>query len=216
MPAEAAGKRDKPNKKDLQAEAMQGRICDAVVVSLDRYGYSDTSINRIQEIAGVSRGALTHHFATKQDLVAETAMRLLDRAMEASRKRRMPAMPSDGSADPVETYLVRTWKKVVNTPQGRALVEILVAMRTDPELQALLADRLAAWDAEISRAIAEVFAPVSGDEADLATVWTICRTFLRGLFIQSRFTADPDALPAIMKRFAGIIAPHLKLREDQP
>lgn len=216
MPAEAAGKRDKPNKKDLQAEAMQARICDAVVVSLDRHGYADTSINRIQEIAGVSRGALTHHFASKQDLVAETAMRLLDRAMEVSRKRRLPAISPDGSANPVEAYLVRTWKKVVNTPQGRALVEILVAMRTDPELQALLADRLAAWDAEVSRTIAEVFAPASGDEADLAIVWTICRTFLRGLFIQQRFTADADALPAIMKRFAEIIAPHLRLREEKP
>ncbi len=214
MTADAAARREKPNKKDLQAEAMQARICDAVVVSLDRHGYADTSINRIQEIAGISRGALTHHFTSKQALVAETAKRMLDRAMQASRRRRVPALPP-GAADPVEAYLVRTWNRVVNTPEGRALVEILVAMRTDADLQALLAEHLATWDAEISRTIGEVFAPATGDEADLAIVWTICRTFLRGLFIQQRFTADREALPKIMKRFAEIVAPHLKLREEQ-
>lgn len=206
-----------PTRKDLQADAARKKICDAVIRCLDRHGYTDTSINRIQELADVSRGALTHHFPSKQDLVAETANRLLRRALKALDKRQPPAAiqrDNDNHDDVavIEAYLLDTWKRVVNTKEGRALVEILMATRTDPELHRQLADHLVEWDRRISDSIATLFVSTTGDEDDVKIVWSICRTFLRGLIIQQRYTGDPATLDVFMKRFAQMVSPHIRLR----
>lgn len=208
-----------PTRKELQADAARKNICDAVVLCLDRHGYADTSINRIQELADVSRGALTHHFPSKQDLVAETANRLLRRAVKALDRRRSPAAISakqsaETDVDVIETYLFGTWKQVVDTKEGRALVEILMATRTDPELHRQLADQLVEWDRRISESIATLFVSTSGDEEDVKIVWSICRTFLRGLIIQQRYTGDPETLDVFMKRFARMVSPHIRLRRE--
>lgn len=207
-----------PTRKDLQADAARKKICDAVIRCLDRHGYADTSINRIQEFAGVSRGALTHHFPSKQALVTETANRLLRRAVKALDNRHSPAAlrRENNIGDDVatmETYLLDTWKRVVNTKEGRALVEILMATRTDPELHRQLADHLIEWDRRISESIATQFVATSGDEDDVKIVWSICRTFLRGLIIQQRYTSDTETLDVFMKRFAQMVSPHIRLRK---
>ncbi len=207
-----------PTRKDLQADAARKKICDAVIRCLDRHGYADTSINRIQELAGVSRGALTHHFPSKQALVAETANRLLRRALRALDNRRPPAAirrdndnGDDDDVAVIEAYLLDTWKRVVNTKEGRALVEILMATRTDSELHRQLADYLIEWDRRISESIATQFVSTTGDEDDVKIVWSICRTFLRGLIIQQRYTGDPATLDVFMKRFAQMVSPHIRL-----
>lgn len=207
-----------PTRKDLQADAARKKICDAVVHCLDRHGYADTSINRIQEFAGVSRGALTHHFPSKQALVSETANRLLRRAVTALDKRSPPASQkhqggADGDAAMMEAYLLDTWKRVVDTKEGRALVEILMATRTDPELHRQLAGHLIEWDRRISDSIATQFVSTAGDEEDVKIIWSICRTFLRGLIIQQRYTGDPATLDIYMKRFAQMVSPHIRLRQ---
>ena len=44
-------------------------LLDAAVTSLVRHGHSGTTMARIQEYAGVSRGSLTHHFGSMQELL---------------------------------------------------------------------------------------------------------------------------------------------------
>jgi len=213
-------------RKSRQAENARARICAATTLCLDRHGYAGTSINRVQELAGVSRGALTHHFPSRQALVAETASRILQRAVGSTESRRASlarvmqeaeAASDGGGEDPVAAWLVRTWTRVVNSREGRALLEILIATRTDPELHRQLAPELAAWDRRMSDAILDLFTGTAGaDEAacdaEARLLWGICRTFLRGLLVQERFTADPEQLRLYMQRFAGLISPQLQLR----
>ena len=131
----------KPSKKDLKAEAMKRRICAAAVTCIDELGYAEASINRIQARAGVSRGALTHHFPTKQALVAETAMRLLQAALRPIKMRKR-----DGETPPTETLIRDSWNRIVNTAEGRAFQEIIIACRTDRALYDVLADDLYTWN----------------------------------------------------------------------
>lgn len=194
----------KPSKKDLKAEVMKRRICAAAVACIDELGYAEASINRIQARAGVSRGALTHHFPTKQALVAETAMRLLQAALRPIKQR--------NRALPTEQLVRGSWTRVVNTAEGRAFMEIVVACRTDQALYAVLADDLFAWDREIGVSISALYAGSGSEVDDPALLWSICRTFLRGLIIHERFVCDPDYLARMMDRFAGIMSQHLTQR----
>tara|TARA_R110000751_G_scaffold307889_2_gene433688 strand:+ start:16859 stop:17524 length:666 start_codon:yes stop_codon:yes gene_type:complete len=203
-----------PSKKDIKARAMKRRICAAAVSCIDELGYAATSINRIQQRAGVSRGALTHHFPTKQALVAETAMRLLHAAAQPLRSMKAERQTAGHSAqaDSVSDLLMKSWTDIANTPQGRAFVEILVACRTDRDLYDVLAEGLHNWDAQNSAAIREHYQGSETDDDDAALLWSINRTFIRGLLIHERFVSDPDYLQRMMQRFAGIMQAHLLSR----
>ncbi len=55
-------------KQEQKRAIARNRICRAVTECLVEHGYADTSINRVVERAGVSKGALQHHFPSKEDL----------------------------------------------------------------------------------------------------------------------------------------------------
>ena len=186
-----------------KAEAMKRRLCAAVVTCIDRNGYADTSINAVQAEAGVSRGALTHHFPTKQALMAETALRLLANATTMTDR-----------AVPTATSLMQSWTRIANTPEGRAFVEILIACRTDLSLHAELADDLAAWDEERAAAANGAYRGSRPEADDAALLWSICRAFVRGMIVHERFMSDPAYLKRMMRRFADIMSAHLTPKDD--
>lgn len=63
-----AGSRRKRTQSERSGETRQA-LFDATIDLLHDEGFSKTSTPEIARKAGVSRGALTHHFATKEDLV---------------------------------------------------------------------------------------------------------------------------------------------------
>lgn len=59
---------------DSRGEATVARLIDATLACLARDGYANMSIATITAEAGLSRGALFHHFETKADLTANAAV----------------------------------------------------------------------------------------------------------------------------------------------
>ena len=197
-----------------RSETMRRKICTAVVASLDDHGYSATSISRVQAIAGVSRGAMTHQFPSKEDMMVATLEQLLAPVRGRGRGQRERLWPKAGEgAQDLEQELVRIWTRVVDTREGRALVEILVAARTDLALQEKTAASLHAYQHDVTHNIVGLTALSQVDADELATLWTICRAFLRGLHLQRRFDGDAMALQKVIERFARIMAPHLQAHE---
>jgi AcrR family transcriptional regulator len=64
--------------------ARRDELLDAAVQLFARDGYDATSVNRIIEAVGVSKGAFYHHFAAKEDLVAALTERHARRTAEAA------------------------------------------------------------------------------------------------------------------------------------
>lgn len=203
-----------PNKKDLKAEATRARICAAVIEILDREGYSETTLNRVQQAAGVSRGALTHHYPTRQALVCDVAVRLLEAAMTPLTHRLKTA--HDTPPRGIQASLSDAWTKVVDTPEGRAFVEIVVASRTDQALHDTLQATLFEWDQRSSATARELYQGSGPEADDAALLWSICRSFLRGLLIHRQFVEDPAQLTRMIARFSEIMAAHMHVRGGQP
>ena len=57
---------------------MQARIIDAVVEMVARHGISGTTLANVATTAGVSQGVLVFHFKSKEGLLTQTLVRLLD------------------------------------------------------------------------------------------------------------------------------------------
>ena len=204
-------------KKQIQTEVTRDKICDAVISCLDEFGYAETSINRVQERAQVSRGALTHHFPSKEDLMVATMRHLFKTASKpAGRKGRQPRTRQDNKNEGgVQRDLIRLWERIVNTKEGRASMEILVAARTDRQLHARISPELARYNDNFNHEVIKLYRSAAFDDDDVIALWTICRVFLRGLHIQERFESKPGCTSKLMKRFAKIMAPHLSYREPR-
>jgi AcrR family transcriptional regulator len=141
-----------------RVEAMRNRLLDASIECLADTGYSGFSTNEVVRRAGVSRGALAHHFPAKADLVAAAADRLI--ALRAAEFRaRFGAVPAPRRT--VAKALDVLWT-FFDDPSYQALLELIVAARSDDELRPVMAAGLR-HAAEVTR---EVFAESFPELAD--------------------------------------------------
>ena len=126
------GRAEEIGLQEAKSARARLKICRAVTDCLVRHGYAETSISQVAELANVSRGAVQHHFLTKEDMMAATAEYLLGNATFLQiRNTRGPRAERSLAKE-----LMRTWDKGANTDEFRALLEILVKMRTDAKLKA--------------------------------------------------------------------------------
>jgi AcrR family transcriptional regulator len=118
-----------------RVEAMRARLLDATIDCLAERGYGAFSTNDVVRRADVSRGALAHHFPTKAELVAAAADRLIElRAAEF--RQRFAAMPARSRTPAKALDVLWTF---FEDPTFHALLELMVAARTDPELRPVMA-----------------------------------------------------------------------------
>lgn len=109
---------------------MRERLLESTASCLVEFGYSGTTVSRIAERAGVTRGAQVHHYPTKEALVVAAIRHLAEQladqvVLEAPRITR--------ADDPALAALDMLWR-LHRGPIFAATVELWVAARTDPEL----------------------------------------------------------------------------------
>src|SRR6266545_4045434 len=111
-----------PRTQEERSTAMRQRLLDATIECLVEYGYAGTTVTKIAERAGVTRGAQVHHYPTKADLVTAAIEHLATKLAEES------------SDDLIGDALDMIWE-VHQGPVFAASVEFWVAARTDPALR---------------------------------------------------------------------------------
>lgn len=92
MAPDGAGTR--PAKQQERSLLTRGALLDAAARMIDRHGHSSIAMHRIAREAGVTTGALTFHFPTKMQLLAELEKLGLARIEErVSELTELPAAP---------------------------------------------------------------------------------------------------------------------------
>jgi AcrR family transcriptional regulator len=104
----------------------------AAVSTIDRMGYAGANNASIADEAGVSRGAITHHFGTRAAFMAEVVRWVFDQ--ETTIFRDLTASGKAGLR--ISDWPGLLWD-VLSRPSGVAVLEILVASRSDAELATL-------------------------------------------------------------------------------
>ena len=189
--------------KSLRTHAT---IVRGVVACLDSHGYAETSISRVLEQTGTSRGALQHHFRTKEDLIAETAEYLMERSLRAMRA------PAERRARQLAKELNDLWRGIIHTRDYRALLEILNAMRTDKKLRRRILGILKNWNASIDETMLQLYTSTSGSDEEVIELMAMSRCLLRGLVIQENFAESRSSTEAIVTRWIALLSPRLQVR----
>ncbi len=189
--------------KSLQ---MHNTIVDAVVDCLNKHGYAATSISRVLEQADVSRGALQHHFRSKEDLIAATAEHLMHRSLAVM------AAPGVRTRRSLRRELQDLWSNLIHTREYLALLEILNAIRTDLPLRIRIRPILEDWNAAIDQEMVKLYKSNTGKDAAVIEIMTMSRCLLRGLVIHESFSVDPGHIDSIIKRWIDMVSVVLNTR----
>ncbi|WP_310620372.1 TetR/AcrR family transcriptional regulator [Flexibacterium corallicola] len=204
--------KQKTDLKRQKGMATRKLLIESTINSLDKRGYSETSINRVLEGVDVSRGALMHHFPTKEDLIISTIDFLLSRILRKSEPRKIIAPPQENDTGKLPDLLITYWRKIVDTPEGRAFSEIILASRTDSNLAQRIEDKLARWDQELGQFFVPENMEGTDQEDQMVIVSTILRSFIRGLILQQQFGNSPQFIESMIRTFAKLLEPQLDLR----
>ncbi len=181
----------KPGQRRTQAERSaetQLKILDTTLDCLMDQGLRDTSTVDVARRAGVSRGALLHHYPSKDLLLQEALRHLLTR--EVAEIEAMAADIERGRVD-FDHFLRTLWEHF----SGRLFMitlEFLTAARTDPKTRQVLATEALAFNASLDRIWEQLMlnSALAPRERRLALNVTLC--FLRGMGTQTVWRDDPE------------------------
>jgi AcrR family transcriptional regulator len=152
MPPNAKRRSQKDRSQSTQLEVLE-----ATLRCISRMGYASISLSEVAKEAGVSRGAITHHYGAKLDLAAAAADYFF-----IERYNRLMALLAGNKKLTLDERLDILGKEFEDLfPVG---FEIMVALRTNPDLQArcaaLHADRIEEMTQGYERMFPE-FAPAA-------------------------------------------------------
>ena len=183
---------------------MRGRLLQATVDCLIDYGYAGTTTTAVVARAGVSRGAILHHFPTKADLVAAGVEYVLEQR-NAAFLERFAKLPKDEGL--VDALIAAMWTEI-NGPMFYAWLELIVAARTDKVLKKkvnAIADRWVEMTDASYRAIFGL--PRTPEKHPHALAPIVTFTILEGLAIEMIARSDDPTLEKRVLRAVKTIAP---------
>ncbi|MDB5417866.1 MAG: regulatory protein TetR [Phenylobacterium sp.] len=168
----------------------RAKIMAAGVKCLAEFGYAATSTPLVAKLAKVSRGSLLHQFPTKVDLILEVAEHawIVQRDFIRAQVAKQPT-----GREQFVGGVQAVWKGL-QLPEAIAVMEVMIAARTDPELAERYADFASERDAGLRRtrrrmAVGQLGAPEHVAEIDAMAHLTLAA--LRGLALETVFIGRP-------------------------
>jgi AcrR family transcriptional regulator len=200
--AAARESRSRPRPRRARARRTQAersaetreRLLEATLACLVERGWAGTTTTVVAERAGVSRGAELHHFPTRGELLAAAVQHLAERRLEEYR-RAVAALPA--GSDPVAKGVELLWE-TFSDPTAYALLELVVAARTDPELRASLAPVARALDARLDAFEREMLPAALARNPRLRTLRQAAFLLVQGLALHSIVHDDARERAAIL------------------
>jgi AcrR family transcriptional regulator len=169
-----------PPLRRTQAErraATRAALVRATVESLVELGYAHTTTQEVQRRAGVSRGALTHHFTSKAELLLAAVDHLYEE-FSASVRQAAADLPGESAAR-VRLGVELIWQRF-HGPLFVAAMELWTAARTDPELRAALLPHERRLGAQLRQLAFEVFGAEVARHPAAEAMYQVLLTSMRG------------------------------------
>ena len=166
-----------------KSAATRHQIISAAIRCIVECSYSKTTMMKISEKAGLSRGATLHHFPSKMDIIRAVVEYLHDRRIQAFRSA-IREIPPDAD---MAHMAIRGYSDQVNHPIYIALFELSVAARTDEELRNILHPAQLAFDREWYQTAWDLFPEWHGDREAFDLALNLSQITMEGMAI-GRFT----------------------------
>ena len=192
--ATVANAGDKPTRNGARGDNDEGKtwqqtksgrtrttILNAAIDCFYELGYAHTTTERIAQQAGVSRGAMLHHFHTRRDLL-QAAIEHLAQTRLAWYEQEEQRVQEGAEHTRVEAGIDTAWRQL-QTPAYVVFFELKVASRTDKELAEIFLPILHEHERQFAAATARLFPDLALSEAWERT------NYLAGMLMESMAAA---------------------------
>ncbi len=191
-----------PHGRQAQkSAATRQAVVDATLSCIRKSGYGAVTMEDIAREAGVSRGAMMHHFPAKADVIA-TAVRMLHERRLATLRREIAAIALE--KDLID-HALRAYWRITNTQDFWTFHQLFVAARTDRDLAATLNPLARRFDKEWEDAAYELFEPIYGAQTDLAI--DLCQSLVEGMVLGGHLRGK--GAKARIERLLGVLSARL-------
>ena len=182
-----------PLTRKEQLARTRERLLDATVECLVTFGHAHTTTQRIQDAAGLSRGALLHHFGSKTDLLVAAIHHIAEIRLVAITRTLEELEDEPGSL----RRLVAMIREAMAGPPFQAALELWAASRTDVQLR----EALLPAERRLGAALREMFhrhADIA-DPDDEAIAFESLMALVRGLELTRNMRATPDVADRVVE-----------------
>ena len=171
------------------------KLLDATLDLLHGRGLARLSTTDIAESAGVSRGALTHHFDSKEAIIAEAVSRQLRACTAALHDRAIAIRRNGGNSDELVDYI---WC-MMSDRLFYVTMEYLPEARHNPDFRRRIMPVVKEFHEGLNAAWGEL-AEKSGVDVNRALVLmnaTMC--LIRGMIAQTTVKDDPNYFATLLE-----------------
>lgn len=165
--------RRKTRSKSSETESWQEQksamtraaILEAAIQCFVKWGYKNTTTSRIAEEAGVSRGAMLHHFPSRAEVINAAVLYLQEKRLEEYKAiiSELRATPQNGVTSAVVRKAIRATWKYFNLPSFFAYQELLVASRTIEDLAEIFYPQQQVFEQQFLETVKSIY-PLWGDK----------------------------------------------------
>lgn len=186
--------------QEQRREQTRAALLDATITCLVELGYARTSVQEICARAGVSKGALQHHYAAKSELMAGAVRHLTDQ-LKQQRLAEVRELPE--GTDRISAAIDMLWEAYSGT-LATAVTELWVAARTDPELRAAIRP----VDRALGRSVLENVTAMAGDvpRERMEVLFWLTVNLTRGLALDAELGGDPARREQLLDEWKRIAA----------
>ncbi len=188
--------------QEERSSETRTRLLDATVECLIERGYAGTTTSAVQERAGVSRGALMHHYSSKADLMV-AAVRHLAHQRGENLRNQAARLPAD--RDRVSQAIDLLWETFTG-PLFTATLELWAAARTDRELWPAVYDWERSLRHDLTAVMEEVFGAEVAARPPFSEAVEMTLQFMRGAALTSILRTDPSRQRQAIDRWKDVFS----------
>ena len=195
-----------PKKRRTQEERStetKKRLLEATIDCLNELGFNKTGTVEIARRAGVSRGALVHHFPSKHNLIVAPAEYHWNRIAEEIRNL---AMTMHGRQLSLDAFIDGIWNKVFLIRGSSATIEMIIAARTDSKLRRELVPMLNRLYSNYDEIWSQFFHNSGVSPERIEMLFDLTIELLRGMTLQRVLKDEPEYYQKFLDSWKTIIA----------
>lgn len=193
-----------PTRQSIKSAQTRARLIDATIRCLVKVGFARTTTPLVAAEAGLSRGAMLHHFENSATLIQATIMELHERRLRAFRRS------SETSRHDPTTMIDAYWKQL-QKPAFAAFQELAMAARTHDDLAAIMKPLQIEFRERFNSEAIALYPEWHSAPEDFARAMALSQTLMEGMASALMTGALDEAMvPGLLKMLEE------KIREMRP
>ena len=158
--------------QQTKSENTRRTILNATIQCIFERGYFSTTTDKVAREAGVSRGAMLHHFPSRFDLIKATVIHLHEQRLGLYEEQERQ-IQDNAEHSLIDEGIDAYWRQL-HTPLFTVWHELRVAARTDTDLHNIMRPAANDFEENWSRVAASVFPDLAlSDEFETANLLTM-------------------------------------------